>query len=111
MSNLSKAQIKILSIVNRKGGKISNFTLFKQVKIPLSDFMFSIFALRDRNFIEIDGEIIKILDDGLFCLYKIRPSKKSDPYFLIPDRMRKNNKITIYDFYVPSLKRLDKRLF
>lgn len=103
--------IKVLTVLWKSSHGLNAFTLFSRLDTSFSTFSKVTRTLSDRNLITEDtDDFFAITQEGIALLTQINTHKKSRPWrdvpkeFLIP-------KSSTSDFYIPSTRLLDKKLF
>lgn len=113
MDNYDPLMIAILKIIFEHNGRISSYSVFKKLKVPIADFMRTIFAAQDKNFLLFNDDWVQITKAGRSVL--IRPRKE----FPIVDNSLKSGipqgfvrafQMQLDLPYVPSISRLDLTL-
>jgi virulence-associated protein VagC len=110
LENHDSLIIAILKIIYDHNGRISSYTVFKKLKVPISDFMRTIFEARDKKFLLFNDDWVEITDSGRNFL--IRPRKEisashNSPKNRIPQVFLREFQLQRDLPYVPSISRLD----
>lgn len=107
---IDKGQIVALKSIHENKGRVSNYALYKKLKIPMSDFMKLIFELRQENLVMFDGDWLSITSAGVSLLHSFRPTSDKKTKNLLPKNMARPYQLNPNDAYVPSRSKFDQSL-
>ncbi|WP_154632666.1 hypothetical protein [Serratia marcescens] len=113
MIKLSKIERDILkNIYTSSNSSISNFSLFKKIKLEIPVFFTSINALEKKGFISYDSEQITLLPEGIkfIATNTISERHSEKKWNVIPDYFLTEKENTT-ELYIPSRKLLSKKTF
>lgn len=102
----------MLSLIYKANKNIDSFTLFKRSKINFPGFTKIISSLSEKRLIGEDEDKIYLTKEGirLTSIYNSSLSLNGAEWRKIPNEMT-GKKISTNEFYIPSIKNLDKRSF
>ncbi|MGK3372607.1 hypothetical protein [Citrobacter youngae] len=113
MIKLSKIEREILKhIYTSSNSSISNFSLFKKMKLEIPVFFTSLKALEKTEFISYDSEQIILLPEGIkfIATNTISERHSEKKWDVIPDYFLTDKESTT-ELYIPSRKLLSKKTF
>lgn len=113
MIKLSKIERDILKyIYTASNSTISNFSLFKKMKLDIPVLFTSLKLLEKTGFISYDSEQIMLLPEGIKYIATNTISEKHSEkkWNVIPDYFLTDKENTT-EFYIPSRKLLSKKTF
>jgi hypothetical protein len=108
MNSLAATKIIILRELLKKKGRISSYSLYRKLKIPVAEFMRIIGDLEKDDFVNFDDDWLTITASGNAFLIQSRP--KSDQKRGIPRFFLRDAKLSLNTPYIPSRSRLDVSL-
>lgn len=108
MKNSDTIKIIILRDLMEKKGRISSYSLYRKLKIPIAEFMKSITDLQKDDFLKFDGDWLIITTAGSDFLMQTR--SKSDSKRGIPKDFLRDVRLPVNALYIPSRSRLDNSL-
>jgi predicted transcriptional regulator len=108
---LTKGESETLNILMKSSRGLDAFSLFRRTKVSFTEFSKTIRELTKYDFItEIKDDFYTITKDGQTYITKANRIAKDRPWRDVPKRFL-GKKIKNNDFYIPSLKLLDKKTF
>lgn len=99
---LGRVDLNILKAIFKSPVGLESFTLYRRFRISFPEFLSSINKLNRLNLILIDGQRVKILNEGTLLISgsylgaELRPKWRD-----VPERFI-GKKIDVGDFYIPS---------
>lgn len=106
---ISKLERVILLKLNKKSGSCLSFFLFRELKIPMADFLRATLRLENMGMIHITDNKIYLKPVG-FGLVVTQLKKSSFGKSNIPSCMLRTYQIAVNSPYIPALSRLDRSL-
>ena len=111
MIKSSTIEIKILTILLKSSKGLDAFSLFRRLEASFSDFSKTIRSLCEKKLIKEDmDDFFIITEEGIKKLTQNNISKKEKPWRNVPDKFL-TKKTSTSEFYVPSIRLLDKKTF
>ena len=110
MKNLSKTQRKLLTLLCQGGRELDTFTLFRRLKIPLTEFMKIVSSLDELKYIRQEDDRIKLMAEGIDNIAFIGSQEAERPWRIVPERFKRTESLKT-NMYVPSIRLLDRRTF
>lgn len=108
MNNSDTTKIIILRDLLEKKGRIASYSLFRKLKIPISEFMKTVMDLQMEGFLDFDGDWLSITESGNKFLMQSRP--QTDKKRGIPRSFLREARLLSDAPYIPSMSRLDASL-
>lgn len=99
---LGRVELNILKVLFKSPVGLESFTLYRKFRISFPEFLSSINKLSSLNLILVDGQRIKILNEGALMISgsymgaELRPKWRE-----VPERFI-GKKIDVNEFYIPS---------
>jgi hypothetical protein len=105
--------VAILKILFDHNGRISSYSVFKKLKVPIADFMRKVFEAQDKKFLLFNEDWVEITELGRNIL--TRPRSESYPLNKsfrsgVPEEFLREFQLQPDSLYVPSISRLDLTL-
>lgn len=108
-SKSTDLQLRILALSNGIEKGVPVYQLFKEVKVPLSEFMSTVIFLQGAGHVTYDNDRVTITEQGSVYLLETKPERKSAK-IRIPPQMIRHMSIDPMAPFIPSKSRLDKDL-
>lgn len=113
MDNHDPLITAILKIIFDHNGRVSSYAIFKKLKVPIADFMRSIFDAQTSKLLTFHEDWVEITESGRSFLIRPR-TEGSAPYNSkkngIPREFLREFQLKPDSPYVPSISRLDLTL-
>lgn len=109
---LNKLEVRILAELGRSSEGLRGFSLFRRIRVPLSEFSDAMSSLKDSGLIE-EGEkdCYEITSQGVERAATLSPflDGSPKPWRKVPERFIER-RIKIQEMYVPSISKLDQEM-
>jgi hypothetical protein len=105
VNNFEAMKIIILRDLLEKKGRIASYSLYRRLKIPISEFMKAVVDLQGEGFVIFDGDWLSITNEGGGFLMQSRPHKENNRG--IPKGFLREAPLRRDSLYIPSIARLD----
>ena len=97
---LGKLQRLFLQCLYKLGGRSSSFFLYKNLKLPLSDFFQICNSLESRQMIKLEGGFWLLTEAG--NLYVLNTMREKRGVLQMPKCFQNFNRIDVDEFYIPN---------
>lgn len=99
---LGRVDLNILKALFKSPTGLESFTLYRRFRVSFPEFLSSINKLDNLNLISIDGQRVKILNEGILLISSSYLGAELRPRWRdIPERFI-GKKIEAGEFYIPS---------
>lgn len=111
MISANKIDKLILSELIKANRRLDSFTLFKRTKISFGSFSQSLHTLEKNQVVEIKDLVVTLSLKGMEFSSKLNLLEKKRPQKIQLQPQFACNQISKDEFYIPTIKRLDKKTF